>query len=171
LLARRHARAALEIALSVQSPEFEAVALCALGNAELALGQLVAAISDFERALALAQGLDNASQHDARSGLARALLVQGDVPGAQREVGELLAHLNRAHALEGSRAPLLIRLTCYQVLARVGDPRAPALLQATYAELQALAATISDPVLRHSFLYNIPEHGAIIAAAAISQLA
>jgi hypothetical protein len=26
-------------------------------------------------------------------------------------------------------------------------------------------------VLRHSFLFNIPEHGAIIAAAAISQLA
>ncbi len=170
-LARRHAQAALEITLAVQSPEFEAIALCALGNAELALGQLAEAKSNFERALALAQGLDNASQHDARAGLARALLVQGDVPGAQREVELLLAHLTRPNALKGSRSPLLIRLTCHQVLARLDDPRALALLQYAYTELQAQAASLTDPVLRCGFLNNIPENRAIIAAAAISGMA
>ncbi len=164
LLARRHAQAALEIALAVQSPEFEAIALCALGNAELALGQQAAAKNNFERALALAQGLDNASQHDARAGLARALLGLGEVSAAQREVELLLSHLGRPPALEGSRAPLLIRLTCYQVLTRAQDPRAPVLLQGAHAALQALAASLCDPELRHSFLQNIPEHRAILAA-------
>jgi len=163
-LALTQAHQALELASAVQSPEFEAIALCALGNAELALGRHKAASTAFEQARVLALKLGNATQYDASAGLARVALAQGDAATALQAVQTLLTHLADAGTFKGSEAPYLIRLSCHQVLARIGDPRATELLESAHAELQATAAAIADAALRQSFLNNIPEHRAIVAA-------
>jgi tetratricopeptide (TPR) repeat protein len=168
-LALTHAQAALDIASAVQSPEFEATALYALGNAELALGHFAPATVIFERAYAVALALDNAAQFDARAGQARVALAQGDTVGAMQAVESLLSQLAGGGTLEGTKAPYLIRLTCHQVLARVGDPRATALLASAHAELMALAATLTDAAPRHNFMNNIPEHRAIVASFSVVQ--
>jgi predicted ATPase len=165
-LALAHAQMALDIAIEVQNPDFEAISLCALGQAELALGRHPAAQSAFERAHSVALQRDCATQHDASAGLARVALAQNDVDAAMQALQGLLARLPVNAVLEGAEAPHLIRLTCYQVLAQAGDTRAPKLLALAHAELLVVAITISDTALRHSFLNNIPEHRAIMAAKA-----
>ena len=163
-LALAHARAALDIAIEVQSPDFEAIALCSLGNAELALGRYPAALAAFEQAHSLAFRLDGATQHDASAGVARVALAQNDVAAALQAIGPLLRHLSDDSSLKGTEAPHLIRLTCYQVLAHVDNARAVKLLAHAHAELLIVAVTITDAQLRHSFLHQIPEHRAIVAA-------
>jgi tetratricopeptide (TPR) repeat protein len=169
-LALTQAQMALDIAGAAQSPEFEAIALYSLGQAELALGNPVAAALAFERSGIVALAIGSATQHDASAGLARVALAQGDAAGAIKAVAELLRQLDNGDALEGTEAPYLIRLTCYQALARLGDARARALLQSAHSELQAVAATLTEVTLRQSFLSAIPEHRAIVAAWAASQL-
>jgi tetratricopeptide (TPR) repeat protein len=159
-----YGQAAVDIAIEVQSPVFEAIALCSLGNAEMALGRHSEAAAAFERAHQIARGLDNATQHDAAAGLARVALAQEDAGSAMRIVEVLLTHLAADSKLDGSEAPYLICLTCHQVLAKVGDSRADTLLGSAHAELLAQAITIGDPARRHSFLNNIPEHRSIMAA-------
>ena len=163
-LALAHAQLALDIADAVQSPEFEAIALVALGNAELAHGRQVAAISAFERSRVVALAIGSATRHDASAGLARAALSQGDEATAMQAVARLLEQIDDDGALEGTEAPYLIRLTCYQVHERFGDARAKALLQSAHTGLQVLAAKLSEATLHKSFLNNIPEHRAIVAA-------
>jgi predicted ATPase/class 3 adenylate cyclase len=158
-----HAQAALDMAEAVQSPVFQAIALCALGNAELALGRHSQATAAFKRAQELALSLDNATRHDASAGLLRVALAQQDAAMARQMVEELLPHLGSDVALVGTEAPYLIRLTCHQALARIGDPRAAQLLASAHADLLAEAITISDAALRKSFLNNIPEHRTIVS--------
>ena len=163
-LALAHAQAALDIATEVQNPDFETVALCALGNAELALGRHPAAQAAFARAHSLAERLGRAAQHDASAGLARVALAQDDVATAMHAIEGPLQCLSNSGALTGAEAPHLVRLTCHQVLARAGDARARRMLAHAHAELLVMSLTISDPKLRHSFLHNIPEHQAIMTA-------
>ncbi len=159
-----HAQSALEIAVAVQSPESETSALCTLGDVQLALDHHAAAAVAYERAQAVALAIDDPMQYDAAAGLARVALAQGDVTRALAPVENLLAHLAGGGTLEGTQAPRLIELTCYQVLASAGDPRAAKLLAGAYAEIQARAASIADAALRHSYLNEIPEHREIVAA-------
>ena len=161
-LALTHARAALTMAMEVQSPIFEAMAQCSLGNAQLAAAQPDRATAAFQRALEIAVQLDNATQHDACAGLARVALAQDDISDAQRWVEPLLAQLGSSAGLEGSESPYLIRLTCQQALARLNDPRATLLLHSIHTELLAAAALIDDDALRDGFLQNIPEHRGIL---------
>ncbi len=163
-LALAHAQAAAAIAVEVQSPAFEAIALCALGNAELALMRHPHAEASFKRARQVAMLLDNATQHDAAAGLARVALARQDISTAMQLVEDLLKHVAEGSKLDDTEAPYLIRLTCHQVLAHVGDPRAADLLAGIRAGLMAQAATVTDADLRQSFLINIPENRAIMAA-------
>ena len=57
-----------------------------------------------------------------------------------------------------------MRLTCYRVLERAGDPRAADVLAVAHANVLAQAVLTSDPALRRSFLHNISEHREIVAA-------
>ncbi len=70
----------------------------------------------------------------------------------------LLTHLAAGGTLEGTDKRRIIQLTCHQVLARAGDPRAAELLAVAHADLEALAATIGDSALRQRFLNNVPAH-------------
>lgn len=168
-LALAHARAALDNSVAVQDRYWEAVARYCLGNAELALGRHAAAAATFEHAQTLATEIDSVVRYDAAAGRARVALALGDGPAALRHLEILLAHLNQGGRWEGAEAPRLIQLTCHEVLAQAGDPRAPAMLMKDHAELQALAATIADAGLRRSFMEQIPEHRRMVAAWAAQQ--
>jgi hypothetical protein len=151
------------MAVEVENPDFEAIALCSLGNAELALGRHAQATEAFGRAKEIATMLDTATRLDAGAGLVRVAMAQLDATLAQQRAEELMPNLSGHNALEGTESPYLIRLTCQQALARVGDPRAAALLGSAHAELLAEAVSITDAALRQSFLNNIPEHRTIMA--------
>ncbi len=163
-LALAHAQAAVDLATEVQSPVFEAIALCSLGNAELALGRYRHATTAFQRAREVATALDNATRHDAAAGLVQVALAEKDVAAAMRVAEDLLTQLSVDSQLIDTEAPYLIRLTCHQALAQAGDPRAAQVLGSARTDLLAQALSITDPLLRHSFLSNIPEHSAILAA-------
>jgi class 3 adenylate cyclase/tetratricopeptide (TPR) repeat protein len=166
-----HARAALDIAVVVQAPNFEAAALVRLGEAELALGRLVAAADAFERAESVARAIGSALQHDATAGRARVALATGDMAAAIASVQTLLDHLDGGGTLVGTLGAFQIELTCHQVLARACDPRAEELLAGTHVKLQAMAATIPDAALRQGFLSNVPAHREVLAAWAAGQAA
>jgi class 3 adenylate cyclase len=159
-----HARAALEITFAVQEPVAESVASWSLGNAELVLGNPAAATEAFMRARAAALTTDSLPPHDATAGLARAALAQGHEAGALKMVEGLLLQLEGGRSLEGTEAPHLIRLTCWQVLQRCCDGRAVTVLAGAHTALQSRASTIGDAALRRSFLEAVPEHREIVAA-------
>jgi len=168
-LALAHARAALDIAESVQAQLWQVLALRSLGNAELALGRFAAADAAFERGHALATALDNAGWLDAAAGRAQVALARGDVAAALSHLQALLAHLADGGTLKGAEWPRTVQLTCYRVLAQASDPRAAAFLAAAHTGLLARAATIHDAALRQSFLSHIPVHRDIVAAWAAQQ--
>ncbi len=163
-LALTQAQTALDIATAVQDPSREAIVLCQLGGAELALGRHAPAATAFERAHALALMNHGPIRHDAAAGLARVALARGNVADALASVEGVLGHLADGGTLDGTDMRQQIRLTCHRVLARAGDRRTADLLATAHAELQARAAAITDPALRNSFLENIPEHREIAAA-------
>ena len=162
-MALTHANAALAISTAVQDRFLCANALCTIGAAELGLGHDGAAAGAFERAQALGEAIGHGIRFEAAAGLARVALARGDVGGALASVDRLLAHMAGGASLAGTDT-LEVRLTCHQVLARAADARAAAVLATAHAELQARAATITDPALRHSFVNGVPVHRQIIAA-------
>jgi hypothetical protein len=65
---------------------------------------------------------------------------------------------------DGTEEPLLLPLTCYQVLGAAGDPRAGEVLHRAHTELQRKAARLSQPQARQAFLQLVPHHREIVAA-------
>ncbi|HEY5323207.1 MAG TPA: hypothetical protein VIK58_10305, partial [Caldimonas sp.] len=125
----------------------------------------------FERAHSIAVANDEALRFDAAAGIAGEALARGDAAAAMRALEEVLAHLAAGGMLDGTESRQRIRLTCYEVLSAVGDPRAEALLDTAYAMLQKQAGALADAALRENFLHNVPEHRGIAAAWAARQAA
>ena len=121
------------------------------------------------RASAVSRSIDHLVQHDATASQARVALTQNDEVKALECVEALLPYIDSSEDRIGTESPRLVRLTCYRVLSRVGDSRAANVLVGAFANLQAIASTITDETLRHSFLNNIPEHHEIVAAWAAHQ--
>ena len=81
---------------------------------------------------------------------------------ALRHAEQILDYLDAKGPLTSEVDPLRVYLTCYQVLAAVGNERAPQILQTTHRKLQQRAANIDDEALRRSFLENIPANQEIL---------
>lgn len=161
--AQHLARSALDIALAVGARDTRADALCFLGQAELALGQHEAAAAAYVQVSAVAQEIGSYHQHRATAGLARVALARGDIAAALQEAERSMA----THERSGNEQNFWdreIELTCHQVLAAAGDPRAAQWLQTAHERLQAQAAAIADASLRRCFLSHIPDHREIVAA-------
>ena len=169
-MALTHANAALAITTAVQDRFLSATALCTIGEAELGLGHNGAAADAFERAQALGEAIGHGIRFEAAAGLARVDLARGDVGGALARVNRLLTDMASGASLAGTDT-LEVRLTCHQVLVRAADARAADVLAIAHAELQARAATITDPALQHSFMNGVPVHRQIIAAWARARVA
>lgn len=98
------------------------------------------------------------------AGLALLCLAQDDHAGARAEVEKILDHLSGGGDLHGTEEPFRIRLSCYEVLDRIGDERAQRTLTDVYSFLQAQAAQIPDVNARKKFLNDVPHHRKIVAA-------
>jgi predicted ATPase/class 3 adenylate cyclase len=158
------ARAAVEIASTLDMPERMSGASCVLGEAELAVGRYEAAMLSFERAADGATKMGTTWAYDAYAGQARVALAQGDARDAARRVQPVLSCVFSGKRLEHVEVPRLILWTCYRVLAANADPRAEEMLAIAYANVQERAASISDERMRKGFLENVPEHREIVAA-------
>ena len=158
------ARAALDIAAAVRARNGEILAWNALGDAELALGRCAAARHAYSQASARALEVDDAGQHDTSAGLARVALAEGDTAAAMTAVQSVLARVAAGGTLGDTQDTRLVELTCHQVLARAGDPRAADWLARAHTALMAQAEAIPDAALRQGLLQNIPHHREIVAA-------
>jgi tetratricopeptide (TPR) repeat protein len=156
------ARLALEIAVSAQAREWEAIAQIRLGNAETALGRLDAARQAYSHVLA--QGVDLRLQHTASAGLARVALAEGNTAAALAALQPMFNHVAVGGTLDNTDHPRQIELTCHQALASAGDPHAADWLARAHHALMAQAAAISDAALCQGFLQHIPFHREIVAA-------
>jgi tetratricopeptide (TPR) repeat protein len=145
-------------------PDRRGLCTVPLRYAELALGRMTHATAAFKRARAVASAIDDGQRFDASAGLALSALAEDDLESAMEAVDALLAHLASVHSFEGAEQSRRILLTCYRVLQRTNDPRAAEVLKMAHGELQAKAATINNPELRHSYLTNLVEHREIVMA-------
>jgi class 3 adenylate cyclase/tetratricopeptide (TPR) repeat protein len=142
------------------------------GNAWLYLGHILAALGDWPAAteayaaaltLCCKIGRENQSL-EARAGLARVALAQGNLPLARNHIEEVLTCLTRDPWLPGTDEPFRVYLTCSQVLLANRDARAPEILQTARALLQERAAQIECEWLRRSFLEKVAAHRELLAA-------
>ncbi|HSQ71362.1 MAG TPA: tetratricopeptide repeat protein, partial [Rubrivivax sp.] len=160
------ANAALDAAAGSGQRDLEAFARLVAGHAELGLGRHAAARAAYTESRDMLRALTLRSQqvYDPISGLARVALAEGRLGLALEQVELMMAHMAAGGNFDGTEEPLLLPLTCWQVLHAAGDPRTAEVLAAAHAELQAQAARITDPQARRCFLQQVPHHREIVAA-------
>ena len=156
--ARDYSLQAIEIARNLAEPLLEGRALDLLGRSLEGLGRWSEAGVVHEDSLTTRErfGQTSASTEPC-AGLARVAQARGDVAGAVRWVERILVHLDTGN-LDRTAFPADIYLTCYRVLAEVGDGRASDVLSASEAYLRQIAERIEDPAVRSSFLDNVATH-------------
>ncbi|MCB0184467.1 MAG: tetratricopeptide repeat protein, partial [Caldilineaceae bacterium] len=157
-------QAALTLAQAIGYQRCTALARCSLGHLAREQQQPDVAKAHYRAALA------GARQHnfsgyalEALAGLAVVVLGQGESLQAQRLVSETLAALD-TEAFGQANEPFRIYDDCYRVLQTTGDQRATPLVAQAHQHLQQRAALITDEALRHSYLYGVPIHRALVAA-------
>jgi tetratricopeptide (TPR) repeat protein len=96
------------------------------------------------------------------AGLARVAHMQGDIAAAGAYIDRVISYVDRYPSLPGTDNPLRIYLTCYRILREIEPPRAEDMLHTAFRMLQARAHGIDDPILRESFLENVPENREIV---------
>jgi hypothetical protein len=142
----------------------EAWAQYRLGEAQAALGRHADASASFAAAAALARDIGIGLDRTAVAGLARVAMVQGDLAMALGHVETLLAGPQPdVAAPDTTFHPELVALTCHDVLARVGDPRAAAWLERARVLLWAVADRIPDAAQRQAHVAAMPHRRAIVA--------
>ena len=161
-----YANAAFEAAAASGQRDLEAYARLVAGHAELGLGRFDAARQAYAESRDRLLQLKMRAQQvlDPVSGLARVALAQGRLTEALAHVEKILAHEAAGGSFDGTEEPLLLPLSCWQVLAAAQDPRAGAVLAGAHAELQAQAARIGDAQARHGFLQQVPHNREILRA-------
>jgi len=161
------AGAARDIAVAAQSRDEEVLATLQLGGAELALGRGAAARAHYAQARERALEIGHPLQQEASAGLMRVALAEGDTASALAALQPVLDHLEAGGSLDHIDERQ-VELTCHQVLAHAGDPRADAWLvrahSALMAQVDAIGRSTTDAMVRQGFLQNIPHHQEIVAA-------
>ena len=162
--AYEYARQAMRIAQEIGDRLVFGYALHNLAQALQSLGRLSEAVEAYQQAVTLHREL---GQHflavESLTGLGHVSLIQGDLKKALEQVEEILRYLNQeGSTLDGTGEPILVYLTCFQVLDANQDPRAESILQSAYDLLTERTATIRDEGLRQSHLENVAAHREII---------
>jgi class 3 adenylate cyclase/predicted ATPase len=99
---------------------------------------------------------------DTLAGLARCALALNDRAATQRHVTELWSSL-RLHHTQGMEFPLRAYLTCVECFTALADThQTREAIENGYRELIARAEKISQLEWGRSYLFNIPEHRALI---------
>jgi len=158
------ARQALEVSVASGARYPEAWAQYRLGEAQAALGRHAEASASFAAAAALARDIGVGLERTAVAGLARVAMAQGDAVTALSHVETLMAGPQPdVAAPDTTFHPELVALTCHEVLARVGDPRAAEWLERARALLWAVADRIPDAAQRQAHVAAMPHRRAIVA--------
>lgn len=166
--AERFCREALDAVEELGEQHVRTNALTNLGHALAALGDLAGAAAAHRDALTARRAAGEKTRAlENLAGLGEIALLGGDLVQAQQHVEEILAYL-AIHTTDGAEEPLRIYLACYRVLQASHDPRAPDVLETARRLLAARAARITDPVLRQSYLENVPAHRALLQATRIA---
>ena len=138
--------------------------LLALGDGLRCAGQVAAAAARYRSTLAAAQArTDPRMAMFALAGLLTTSLELGAHDLAAGYTQELLTLLATHPIDHGLADPAMLFLAAYQGLVATGDERAPALLQAGYQNLMAIAAAIETETLRQSLLENVPANRELLA--------
>ena len=158
------AQHALEIFQSLATP-------ADIAEAHLCLGLALEGLDDFAQArVAYTQALENllklnneANALDARAGIARCSLAEGQVSEALAQIEQSLTWLME-HSLAGLEHPFRFYLTAYQVAHQAKKSEmAEGILVEAHTLLQERAAQVTDEALRQSYLEKVPQNRAIIA--------
>lgn len=161
--ARSLAQEALPLSREIQHREGEAFLLNALGQVQLALGELAAAQESFTQARAVWDMLEPSPYSlQTHAGLAEIALQQSDLVRAKNECAVIFEFLKAHPNREGDPSALAALLTCYRVATAANDANARRVLDDAYAQLQARAAKIADAQMRQSFLENVPANAEIV---------
>lgn len=145
----------------------------ALGDAEHLLGRILLLQRQPSAREHFAAAAEVHREHQARELLAfdlarwsEAAILAGDDDQVRRLAGELASLLDDSYPLEQRENLELYLFRCLDRLEHAGEPpgRAVAHLRRAYRELLHRAEPLSRE-LRHRFLFQIPEHEAILSAA------
>jgi tetratricopeptide (TPR) repeat protein len=148
----------LALAEAVSYPVDISQAHTVRGHVLAGLRKYTEAKDSYERAFALRREIGEVNLAlEPLAGLARVAQATGDLAAALGYVEEIVAHLQR-DSLEGAYEPVRVYLTCWEILAAVGDPRAVEALTMGVQFLLARAERIPDPPLRESYLHNVATH-------------
>ncbi|MDO9353873.1 MAG: tetratricopeptide repeat protein, partial [Solirubrobacteraceae bacterium] len=168
---RGDAAAAIELsneartaAQQLKDPDLQASLLSTRGHAHAALGQLDEAATCYRESVAIYHEIGRPTMPpEPISGLARLALARDSVVEAMHLIADVVAHFDAGGTVDGTEDPLWIYLTCHQVLAAGGAPRAGEFLQRGHELLMQRAEPLAAAE-RETFLGNVPSHRAIVAA-------
>jgi len=124
-----------------------------------AQGQMRQARSHFEEALKVKRDLQQeAAMLEDVAHLGRVALKLRDVSLAEACLRHGLGHLEQQGTV-GMEHVGQVYLSCYEILQRTGQAeRAAEVLTQAWGYVASQAQLIEDPMLRHTFLHNVPEH-------------
>jgi tetratricopeptide (TPR) repeat protein len=165
----RWSKQSSEVAADLNDPDLRATLLSTRGHAHTELGAWAEAETCYQEAAAIFREIGRTTMPpEPVAGLARLALARGDVARATSIIAEVIAHFDGNGSVDGTEDPLWIHLTCHQVLAAAGSPRAGDFLECAWRLLRERAAPL-DAAERATFLGNVPSHRAIVAAWAQSR--
>jgi ATP/maltotriose-dependent transcriptional regulator MalT len=160
----RWATEAIQLAEELKDRDLQATLRCVCAHAHVALGEWDDGAACYRASLALFREIGRSTMvAEPLAGLARIALARGDVEGAMATIAEVRAHFDAGGSVDGTEDPLWIYLTCHQVLAAAGEPKAADFLRRAHALVTARAAPLGDAE-RATFLANVPSHRAIVDA-------
>jgi tetratricopeptide (TPR) repeat protein len=156
--------AAMHLAEELKDRDLQAILGCVRAHAHAALGKWDEATACYQASLELFRELGRTTMPpEPIAGLARIALARGDADAAATTIAEAIVHFDAGGSVDGTEDPIWIYLTCHQVLAATGSPRAAEFLDRAHALLSERAAPLGDGE-RASFLANVPTHRAVAAA-------
>jgi predicted ATPase/DNA-binding SARP family transcriptional activator len=155
---------ALGAARACGARTIEGLALSRMGQDLHGLGRLDEAVCAMEAAIEIQHDLHQTVWAMESTAELAVIYVKMGQPKAAAVVEALLPDLEAVQPLHGAREPFRVYWNCYSVLAATHDPRATGLLAAANAGLRGQADKIQNPMLRWSFLENVPVHRCIFQA-------
>ncbi len=160
----RLAGEATEIAERLKDRDLQAILLGIRAHSLTALSQWDEAASCYRESASLFREIGRPTMPpEPIAGLARLALARGDVAHARETIAEVIAHFDAGGSVDGTEDPLLIYLTCHDVLRAAGESRAHEFLHRAHEQLMSRADLLGEAE-RATFLANVPSHRSIVAA-------
>ena len=163
-LAHLHLQAAMRLYQQLGDVDGQAYAHLYLGHWAMAKQLWKTAVSHYRAMITIRQTMDYPHLlNQGWAGLAAAAWQQGHHKEARNHITRLLPNLLNDN-IQGEGI-FQVYLTAYQVLANVNQEQADAILQQAITQLHTQAAMLQDSDMRHTFLYDVSTHRALLEQA------